>query len=133
MMVMSLPRTWRMSRSGMARRSRPLNRIEPDGWRAAGYGRSFITESAVADLPEPDSPTSATVSPLRMSKEMRATASTSRLPCRKATERFLTSSRFSATASIISPERLARIERVAHRLANENQQREHEGDDEEAR
>ncbi len=47
----------------------------PDGWLADGYGRSFITDSAVTDLPEPDSPTSATVSPCFTLNEMRSTAS----------------------------------------------------------
>ena len=31
MMVMSLPRTWRISFSGMVSSSRPLNTTEPDG------------------------------------------------------------------------------------------------------
>jgi hypothetical protein len=92
MMVMSLPRTWRMRPSGRFSSSRPLNRIEPEGWCAAGYGKSFSTESAVTDLPEPDSPTSATVSPCLMSKEMRSTARVSRAPCRNAIERSFTSS-----------------------------------------
>ena len=47
----------------------------PEGWLADGYGKSFITDSAVTDLPEPDSPTSATVSPFLSSNEMRSTAS----------------------------------------------------------
>jgi hypothetical protein len=52
----------------------------PDGWLAAGYGRSFITDNAVTDLPEPDSPTSATVSPFFTPNEMRSTASVVRPP-----------------------------------------------------
>src|SRR5438132_12029542 len=52
-----------------------------------------MIDSAVADLPEPDSPTSATVSPSAMSKEMRSTASVSRVPWRKAMERSLTERR----------------------------------------
>ncbi len=35
-------------------------------------------------------------------------------------------------ASIISPEHLARIKRVAHRFADEDQQRQHDSDGEEA-
>ncbi len=75
MIEMRLPRTRRMSRSLRLSRSCPSKSIDPDGWLADGYGRSFITDSAVTDLPEPDSPTSATVSPFLMSKEMRSTAS----------------------------------------------------------
>ena len=69
-----------------------LRQVEQLGWCAAGYGRSLSTESAVTDLPEPDSPTSATVSPFLMAKEMRSTASVSRAPCRKAVDNSLTSS-----------------------------------------
>ena len=69
-----LPRTWRMSRSDNCSRSRPSNLTLPEGWLADGYGRSFITDSAVTDLPEPDSPTSATVSPCFTLNEMRSTA-----------------------------------------------------------
>src|SRR5690242_19671596 len=125
MIVMSSPRTWRISLSVRLIRSRPLKRISPEGWLADGYGKSFITESADTDLPEPDSPTSATVSPLRMSKEIRLTASTSRPPARNATERLRTESSGWFTASM-SGERLSGIERVAHRLADEDEQREHE-------
>ena len=39
-----------------------------------------MIDSAVADLPEPDSPTIASVSPFLMLNEMRSTASTSRSP-----------------------------------------------------
>ena len=51
-------------------------------------------------IPEPDSPTSATVSPFLMSKETRSTASVSRVPWRNATESLSTSSSFSKLASI---------------------------------
>jgi hypothetical protein len=61
-MVMSLPRTFRSSSGFAASRSRPSNRISPDGWLAAGIGQQAAAPtSAVTDLPEPDSPTSATV------------------------------------------------------------------------
>ena len=80
-----------------------------------------MIDSAVADLPEPDSPTSASVSPFLMLNEMRSTASVSRSPAPKAIERSLTVSSGSVVMSIGSPERLARIEGVAHRLADEDQ------------
>ena len=75
MIEMRLPRTWRISRSVSFSRSWPSKWMLPVGWLADGYGRSFITDSAVTDLPEPDSPTSATVSPFFTSNEMRSTAS----------------------------------------------------------
>ena len=52
-----------------------------------------MIESAVTDLPEPDSPTSARVSPRLMSNETRSTARISRSPWRKATERSRTERR----------------------------------------
>src|SRR5436853_716878 len=56
-----------------------------------------MTESAVTDLPEPDSPTNATVSPFFNSNEMRSTASNCRSPWRKATERLRTERRDEVT------------------------------------
>src|ERR1700730_15504931 len=85
--VMSSPRTRRISRSESGSRLRSLNVTLPDGWCAAGYGKSLRIDSAVADLPEPGSPTNATVSPLPMSNDTRSTASVWRSPKPKATER----------------------------------------------
>src|SRR5215831_17293039 len=126
-----------------------------------------MIESAVTDFPEPDSPTSASVSPLRMSKETQSAASASRSPRPKATESsrterrgeseeficfsasgdasrqaldrvvFLDSvvhaSRFLIASAPASPKRLARVEGIAHRLADEDQQRQHDADGEKAR
>ncbi len=50
-----------------------MKRISPL-WCSAEPGSSRMTESAVTDLPEPDSPTSATVSPLSMSNDAPSTA-----------------------------------------------------------
>src|SRR5215470_7709214 len=90
MMEMSLPRTSRISDSCSVSNSLPLNAIAPDGWWAFGYGNSFMIERAVTDLPEPDSPTRATVSPFLMSNDTRSTASTCRSPCPKATDKSRT-------------------------------------------
>src|SRR5262252_9081519 len=104
-----------------------------------------MTESAVTDFPEPDSPTSASVSPLRMSKETRSTASASRSPRPKATERSWTERRGDVTMACsgyidcslcnvrLLSERLAGVEGIAHRLADEDQQRQHDGHGEKAR
>src|SRR5436190_19406497 len=96
-----------------------------------------MIDSAVADLPEPDSPTSASVSPLRMSKETRSTASISRSPWPNVTDRSRTESSGDAEASMAltcrrSPESLTRVERVANGLADEDQERHHDGDGEES-
>src|SRR5581483_2178271 len=82
-------------------------------------------ESAVTDLPEPDSPTSATVSPRLMSKLTPFTASTALAPEPKVTARSL----ICRSASLMrspSCHDLPGIERVAHGLADEQQQRQHE-------
>src|SRR5262245_9378889 len=60
-----------------------------------------MTESAVTDLPEPDSPTSASVSPLATSNDTRSTQSVSRPPWRNATERLRTERRGAAVASMV--------------------------------
>ena len=54
-----------------------------------------MIDSADTDFPEPDSPTSATVSPLATSNETLSTASISRGPWRKVTERSRTERRSS--------------------------------------
>ena len=68
-MAMRLPRTCRIVGSGAPKSSRSWNRMWPLGCRAFGYGSSCMMESAVTDLPEPLSPTSATDSPRSMSNE----------------------------------------------------------------
>src|SRR6201986_5463440 len=101
----------------------------PDGCDAVGYGSSFSTESALTDLPEPDSPTRATHSPRLISNETRSTASVVLLCWRKATERSRTASKGWLMASIKSSrKRLARIEGVAHGFAAEDQERENDRD-----
>ena len=90
-MVMSAPRILRSSGSGKTRMSRPLNRMRPPGWTALPSRRRRI-DKAVTDLPDPDSPTRATVSPLWIVKLTRSTASVSRSRERKATDRSWTSS-----------------------------------------
>ena len=61
-MLMSLPRMSRIARSGSARRSRPWNRIAP-AILPGGSGMRRRIEFAVTDLPQPLSPTIASVSP----------------------------------------------------------------------
>ncbi len=55
--AMSLPRTWRISSSGSASRSRPSNRISPVGISAGGMSSRRMIDSDVTLLPQPDSPT----------------------------------------------------------------------------
>src|SRR5262252_252140 len=140
---MSSPRTRRISFSRTRIKSCPLNMTTPEGCHAAGYGRSRRIDSAVTDFPEPDSPTSARVSPLRISKETRSTANSSRSPWPKATDRSRTERRGaseefiwirpSIASSPVSPKCLARVKGVPDRLADEDEQRQHDGDGEKAR
>lgn len=92
-----------------------------------------MIESALTVLPEPDSPTSATVSPLPMVKETRFTACVTFSPLPKSTDRLRTFTRVSEEVTKPpSSECLAGIECVAHRLADEDQQRQCDGHGEEA-
>ena len=60
--AISAPRTFCISRSSSVRRSRPLNTIVPPAIRPGRCTRRRI-DSAVTDLPLPDSPTRHSVSP----------------------------------------------------------------------
>ena len=71
--AISLPRTRRHARSESPISSRPSSLMLPDGMRAA-RGRIPIAASAVTLLPQPDSPTSPSVSPARTSKLIPLTA-----------------------------------------------------------
>ena len=75
-MAISRPRTRRISSSESRRRSRPLNQTSPPTIRPAGAATRRMTESALTLLPQPDSPTRATVSPSRTSQETSSTART---------------------------------------------------------
>ena len=57
------PRTARMSGTESERRSRPSKWMRAPGSMRPGLGISRMMASAVIDLPQPDSPTSASVSP----------------------------------------------------------------------
>ena len=83
------PRTLRISSSGSCKRSRPSRRITPSTLLLAA-GRSRMTESAVTLLPDPDSPTMATVWRVPTSKDKASTAGRQTLSTRKATERSRT-------------------------------------------
>ena len=103
--------------------------VPKDGSPAGGSSRTI--DSAVIDLPEPDSPTSASVRPRSQREGDFVDGERLRAACEKAMERSRTSRRGRWSCDR-SPERLSRIEGVAHRLADEDQQREHQRDDDEA-
>jgi hypothetical protein len=60
----SRPRRSRIRSSSSINKSRPSKRMRPCGMRAV-RGNSRITPNPDTDFPEPDSPTSATISPGR--------------------------------------------------------------------
>src|SRR5215471_13139678 len=59
---MRVPRMARRSVSDLVMSSSPSRRIEPLSTSIAYFGSSPITACAVTDLPEPDSPTTQTIS-----------------------------------------------------------------------
>src|SRR6185369_4375649 len=94
-MEMAEPRSFRMLSSSSLSRLFPSNRISPPVI-SPGFCSNRIMEKAVTLLPQPDSPTRATVSILQMSNERELTALI--LPpsaIGNSTERFLTSRSFS--------------------------------------
>ncbi len=62
-MAIFAPRVRRRSSGVIFSMSSPRKRISPCGIRAGGMSRMPITACAVTDLPEPDSPSTASVSP----------------------------------------------------------------------
>src|SRR5919202_5670137 len=129
-MPIRLPRILRMNTSPRPISSCPSNRMLPPGWLARGYGRSWRIESDVTDLPEPLSPTIARVSRRSSVKLASLTASTGSPSPAKVTFRPRTSS--SGTAPVLLGQGLARVEGVADRLPEEEEEREHERYDDEA-
>src|SRR5262245_43753772 len=119
--AISLPRTARSSLSDIARRSRPPNIAVPPATRPEP-GRIPISASEVTLLPHPDSPTMPSVSPASTWKEMPLTACTVPRCVSNWTRRSSTSRSRSATAAQL------RVERLAHRVADEVE-RHHDEDD----
>ena len=84
------PRIVRIKLSGWAINSWPLNKIELCGVCDALAGKSCMIDKALIDLPEPLSPTKASVWPLLSEKLISLTASKTPEGVLKLTERFLT-------------------------------------------
>src|SRR5215469_6710890 len=76
--AMSLPRSLRSSASGRAASSRPSSLIDPPTILPPG-GSSLMIDRPVIDLPQPDSPTSPSVSPGSMCRSTLPTACTTDL------------------------------------------------------
>ena len=70
------PRTARISGTESESRSRPSKWMRPPASMRPGFGISRMMASAVMDLPQPDSPTSASVSPAAIERLTRSTTRT---------------------------------------------------------
>ena len=88
--AMRSPRMARISSSLSLSRSLPSNRISPFSMRPGGEGMRRRIDIEVTLLPEPDSPTMASVSPAATSKEMLSTAVTTPRSVLNRVVRFLT-------------------------------------------
>src|SRR4249919_2789178 len=73
-MAMRVPRIARRPASDLVVSSSPSSRIEPFSTSIAFFGSSPITACAVTDLPEPDSPTTQTISLAATARLMPRTA-----------------------------------------------------------
>ncbi|MBA7470418.1 hypothetical protein ES707_05704 [subsurface metagenome] len=98
-----LPRMPRISSSESASRSRPSSTTEPPTILPGGFGTRRMMERALTLLPQPDSPTIASVSPRRTLKETSSTALNSPELVKNTVFRFCTSRiRSSALVPLIS-------------------------------
>src|SRR5690606_13218905 len=88
--------------SDILRMSCPSKRMTPDSRRRPPGGNRRITAWAVTDLPEPDSPTMQTVSPLFNCRDSSCTAYLRSPPPGNATDRFSIVSRTSASGCLLS-------------------------------
>src|SRR2546422_5100309 len=91
--AISRPRICRIASSESARRSRPLKRTRPPTMRPAGGATRRMMLSALTLLPQPDSPTRATVSPSPTSHETLSAARTTPPRVTNSVVRFSTSRR----------------------------------------
>src|SRR5579872_1034027 len=91
--AMSLPRIFRISDSLFFSRLSPLKLISPPSKRPGGEGMRRMIESALTDLPLPDSPTIPSVEPFSIAYDSPLTARTIPSSVLKLTRRLLTSSK----------------------------------------
>src|SRR6478672_415290 len=119
-MEIASPRILRISVSGNASRSRPSKTTRPPTVRPGGDAIRRRIDSDVTLLPQPDSPTTASVSPRPTENETPSTARTTPSRVKKYVFKPRTS-RSGAEDSLIAshPPREARVECVAHAVAEQ--------------
>src|SRR5436190_1970836 len=122
-MEMASPRTLRISASGSSSRSRPSKITRPATVRPGGDAIRRRIDSDVTLLPQPDSPTTASVSPRSTENDTPSTARTTPSRVKKYVFRPCTSSSGAAGSGdgfIAShAPRETRVERVAHAVDEE--------------
>src|SRR4051794_18863267 len=123
-MDISPPRTWRIRSSLASRMFSPNQVTEPE--IAADGGRSFSRLMAVTDLPEPDSPTTATTSRGATVKSTPRTAWTTPSSVLKPTLRPCTSSRF--PVSVTGTSDILHVQRISEAVTDQEEP-EHREDD----
>src|SRR5262245_19064667 len=96
-----------------------MNRIRPSRMRPGGDAMRRSTDSEVTLLPQPDSPTTAKVSPGATENDTPSTARTTPSRVKKWVFRFSISSSGAAAAMALHVAGKARIERIAHPVAEE--------------
>ncbi len=94
------PRSARIASIGSVVSSWPSKQIEPPTMRPVSGAISRRIDSAVTDLPQPDSPTMPSVSPAARSKEMPSTARTMPSAVKKWVSRSRTCSRVTGASPV---------------------------------
>ncbi len=113
-MAMASPRRRCISRSDSSSRLRPWNSTSPPARMPGGQGTKPITDRAVTDLPQPDSPTSERVSPGWMATSTPSTARAMPVSMRKKVRR----PRISSSGPLMpAPASADRARRAARRPA----------------
>src|SRR2546426_2824533 len=131
--AMLFPRIPRTSSSSILRTSSPSKMIAPLTIFPGGCGMRRISESAVTDLPHPDSPTMPSVSPWSSSNDTPSTARTtpSRVKncvCRSVTARSCANAPPPEVArSLATLELHARVEGIAQPVAHEGKRQQDDG------
>src|SRR5262245_29752636 len=98
-MALCLPRTRRISAGVLVSRFSPSSRTRPPTMRPAGSGTRRTSDRHVTDLPEPDSPTSASVCP---ASSVKLTPSTALVTPRRVKKWVVRSSTSSSAISVRS-------------------------------
>src|SRR5919109_3025689 len=126
-MLILPPRMFRISSTGVSRRSWPSSRICPDTL-ACLRSTSPITDRNVTLFPEPDSPTTPRVCPRSMVKFTPSTAFTSPSSVGKWTRRSLTSrSGGPATLGVPDPGIEERVHHVHHQVGHDDEEGRQDG------